>query len=216
MATPAKPKPSLDEAWQQALAAVGRQGDTIAKQLKAARRQYPQLVAALQLLLGWQGLVARRSAIRWASGAALGRVGFTPWPPDPIDRPRIPDEICRVAPTLCGCVNDGDIDACVALADDEDGGPAIPGVGDALRPIRTCQDVCADYGRALESALQYSQQFCQQMPVSVSRGVLLQWVQCHRDINRYWDELFERGCLQTWEYVEVVRELIAQTSRSVG
>ncbi len=210
-----KPKPSLDEAWRQVLDAVGKQGATIGKQLKAARREYPQLVAAFQLLLGWQGLIARRSAIGWASGVALGRPGFTPWPPEPSGRPKIPDEICKLAPTLCKCFNGGDIDACIALADDgEGGGPAIPGAGDALRPVRTCQDVCADYRRALESALQYCQQYCQQAPVP--RVMLRQWVQCQRDINQYWDELFERGCLQVWDYLDVVRELVAQGSRVGG
>lgn len=47
-------------------------------------------------------------------------------------------------------------------------------------------------------------QFCQRG--SVSRAELRQWMQCQQDINRYWDELFERSCLRVLDYMSIARE----------
>ena len=170
---------TLDEAWRRVLKVLGGHSGQIATQMAGARRQYPQFVAAFQLLLGWQGLTARRNAIGWANAVLLGRAGFTPWPPEPPpDGQRLPDDICRFAPTLCGCFNDGDIGACMDLAGDGQGGEAIPGVGDSFRPVRTCDDICADYRDALQCALR----FCQQG--SLSKVDLLEWTRCQENRAR--------------------------------
>ena len=191
----------LDAAWRKVIGRLLDKQDVVGKQLKAARKDYPELIAAFQLLLGWQGFLARRRATEWASTALAGGVGYTPYPPGPEQFGQIPDEICQLAPTLCNCFNDGDRDSCIELAEDDSGDEIVAGVGEIFERTRTCADIRADYCNALDCA----KRFCEQRAVSNTQ--LEEWTQCQHDIARHWNELFESGCVRVWVYVDIARRL---------
>lgn len=211
-----KSKLTMSEAWSQAFGRLARNSRRLARELEGAREQFPVLVRAANLLLGYYGFLSRQA--RWAAANSRllgmptrgGLVGFTPWPPDPgSERPPLPEEICRFIPTHCRCFNDGDRQACMDLVDDEDDGSPGLGLGDSFRQVRTCQDVCRDYRAALQCAMQY----CGSN--TLSRVELRQWVQCQQRINELWNELHERGCINTRSFTIVAGLVATRSARQV-
>lgn len=199
-----KPSLSLDQAWTEVLATIGKDAERIGKQLNAAEKQFPQLARSFKLLLAYQGFLARQNELAAASAQLFRRpnglpsVGYTPWPPfPPLPPPPLPEELCRFVPTLCKC-SDGDMDACLDLAGDEEE-PREP-----FERVSPCNEICAAYKVALQCALQY----CDQMN-NLTRTQYREWVRCQRDIDDYWNQLLERGCINIQEYFVAVQELPA-------
>ena len=195
---------TLIGAWNETLSKMGGDAKLLGGQLAAAGKEYPELVASLKLLLAYQGHLAKQHELVTANAQLRGGIPTNdiwppfPWPPGPpLPWPSDPwEEICRTLPTLCKCL-EGDPDACPDLEVDRPEATWTKPFGQVPR----CKQIRAAYKAALECALKY----CGQRSLTYSDHK--EWARCQRNINHYWNQLHETGCLNLRDYCAIAEEL---------
>ena len=187
----------LNQAFTKALDTTWKKAEIIGKQLKEAEEEYPEMASALKLLLAYNIYSADQARIGALTARLRGTVSYTPSPepgpvpwPIPWPIPGLPPDpdLCKFVPDVCPCA-EGDLAAC----DFPDLGP---------EPIDPCESLCASYKEALECALQYCDK------PNLTEAESQEWVRCQQNIDKYWDKLVARRCVNPRTYIATLEELL--------